>query len=641
MRIARYTVVSVLSIVATQLLLQVFARLGVDPVRANVAAVLFVAFPAFLLNRHWTWGDRNGGSLGRQASVFWATLVAGLVGSTVAVWLAARVTDEPLLLGAASFAAFGVLWAARFVVLHRVAFVEPAPVGASAGGFPRPSLEIVALGVVLLGVAVVHGWGMHVYPARFDDEGAYVSQAWAVMAEGELSHYTYWYDHPPVGWLQLVPLLWLAGGLERAPNAIAAGRELMLVVHLVSASLLYVWGRRLGFAPGIALGAVALFSLSPLALHWHRQVLLDNLAVMWLLAAFVLAVSPRGRLAAHAGAGACFALAVLSKETTLLVLPALLYQLWQAADPRVRRYSFALAGSLFAAILAFYPLLALLRGELFPGDGHVSLWEGIAFQLVERQASGSVFEEGTSARQVVVGWLRLDPWLLGAGVALAPAAALARRLRPAVLALAISIGVIARPGYLPVPYLIVLLPFAALITAGVADGLWKHAARREFPREWRARLPTVGVRAAAAVALAALLAVGVGRVGPAWASDLGRQLEARPDAPMRAAERWIRAHVDRDAALIVDNTIWLDLVLDGFDRDRLVWYYKLDLDPGVGEGFSRGWRDFDYVVSTQTMRSTPYPVPTVEAALDHSRVVASFGRGPTRVEIRRIEEDRG
>ncbi|HET9242588.1 MAG TPA: GtrA family protein [Gaiella sp.] len=638
MRIARYTVVSVLSIVATQLLLQMFARLGVDPVRANVAAVLFVAFPAFLLNRHWTWGDRNGGSLGRQASVFWATLVAGLVGSTVAVWLAARVTDEPLLLGAASFAAFGVLWAARFVVLHRVAFVEPAPVGASAGGFPRPSLEMVALGVVLLCVAVVHGWGMHVYPARFDDEGAYVSQAWAVMAEGELSHYTYWYDHPPVGWLQLVPLLWLAGGLERAPTAIAAGRELMLVVQLVSASLVFVWGRRLGFAPAMGLAAVVLFSLSPLALHWHRQVLLDNLAVMWLLAAFVLAVSPRGRLAAHAGAGCCFALAVLSKETTLLLLPALLYQLWQSADPRIRRYSFAMAGSLFAAVLAFYPLLALLRGELLPGEGHVSLWEGIAFQLFERAPSGSVFAEGTDARNVVEGWLQLDPWLLGAGIAFAPAAVLIRRLRPAAAAFLVAVAAVARPGYLPVPYLIVLLPFAAIVTAGVADSLWKQAVRRGWPRGSLARLRAGGHRAAAAAALVALLAVGFGRVGPAWASGIERKLEARPDVPLRAAERWLRANVDRDAALIVDNTIWLDLVLDGYDRDRLIWYYKLDLDPGVGDDFGRGWRDFDYIVSTETMRSTPYLVPTVKGALDHSRVAASFGSGPTKVEIRRIEE---
>jgi len=639
MRVARYTAVSVLSIVTTQLLLQALTRTGVPPAQSNVAAVMLAAGPAFLLNREWTWRDRRGGSVRRQATVFWATVAAGLVASTLAVAVATRFTREPLVVGAASFAAFGVLWVARFFVLDRLAFVGRAVDDASSLRLRVPSLTKIAVGSTLLGVAAVHAWGMYVYPARFDDEGTYVSQAWAVMADGDLSHYTYWYDHPPVGWLQLVPWLWVTGALGRAPSAVAAGREMMLVVQLVSALLVYAWTRRLGLTRGFALAAMLLFSLSPLALYWHRQVLLDNLAVMWLLAAFALAVSPRGRLAAHAGVGACFAVAVLTKETALLVLPALAYQLWQGADPAVRRYSFAVAGSLFASILAFYPLLALLRGELLPGDGHVSLWEGIAFQLFEREGSGSVFQAGTNARHIVDAWLRLDPWLLGAGAALIPLAVFARRLRPAAAALAISIAVIARPGYLPVPYLIVLLPFAAVVSAGAADLLWRLAGRRRRRPGFRAGAANLAVRGAGAVALSALVLVALARVGPAWAADLERQLEAKPDTPLQAAEDWVRANVDRDAALLVDNTIWLDLVLDGFERDRLVWYYKLDLDPGVGDEFPGGWRDFDYVVATETMRATVYLVPTIDAALRHSRVVASFGRGYTRIEIRRIQEE--
>jgi putative flippase GtrA/4-amino-4-deoxy-L-arabinose transferase-like glycosyltransferase len=640
MRVARYTTVSVLSIATTQLLLQAFTRTGTPPTQSNVAAVLIAAVPAFLLNREWTWRDRRGGSLRRQAAIFWATVGAGLAASTLAVAMAAGFTSEPLVVGAASFAAFGVLWVARFFVLDRLAFVGGGVDDVARSWRPRvPSLATLAVGSTLLVVAAIHAWGMYVYPARFDDEGTYVSQAWAVMADGDLSHYTYWYDHPPVGWLQLVPWLWVTGALDRAPTTVAAGRELMLVVQLVSSLLLYAWSRRLGVARGFALVAMLLFSLSPLALYWHRQVLLDNLAVMWVLAAFALAVSPRGRLAAHAGAGACFAVAVLTKETALLVLPALAYQLWQGADPAVRRYSFAVAGSLFASILAFYPLLALLRGELLPGEGHVSLWEGIAFQLFEREGSGSVFESGTNARQIVDGWLRLDPWLLGAGAALAPVAVLARRLRPAVAALAISIAVIARPGYLPVPYLIVLLPFAAIVAVGVADSFWRLARRRPRSNGFWARAANLSLRGAGAVALSTLVVVAGARVGPAWAADLERQLEAEPDTRLQAAEDWVRANVDRDSALLVDNTIWLDLVLDGFERDRLVWYYKLDLDPGVGDEFPGGWRDFDYIVATETMRATVYLVPTIDAALRHSRVVASFGRGFSRIEIRRIQEE--
>ncbi|WP_158277089.1 hypothetical protein [Serinibacter arcticus] len=33
-------------------------------------------------------------------------------------------------------------------------------------------------------------------PQFIDDEGTYTAQAYAVERLGELTHYTYWYDHP-------------------------------------------------------------------------------------------------------------------------------------------------------------------------------------------------------------------------------------------------------------------------------------------------------------------------------------------------------------------------------------------------------------------------------------------------------------
>ena len=640
MRIARYTAVSAMSIALTQGLLQAFARSGAGPERSNVAAVLLAAIPAFLLNRSWTWRDRRDETpMARQALTFWATVLVGLAASTAVVAATARSTSDELAIGAASFATFAALWAVRYVVLDRIAFDDDAVVASAGRWLEERKAGLVVLGPALLVVGIVHAWGMNEYPARFDDEGTYVSQAWALMSDGTLSHYTYWYDHPPAGWMQLVPWLWLGGGLDRAPSAVAAGREMMLAVQLVSAALLYLWARRIGIRRAFATGAVLLYALSPLALYWHRQVLLDNLAVMWLLAALALAVSPRGRLAAHAGAGACFAVAVLTKETALLLGPAVAYQLWHGADPRMRRYSLAVAGSLFAAILSFYPLFALLRGELLPGSGHVSLWDGVVFQLFGREGSGNVFEHASNAHKIVVGWLRLDPWLLGAGGLLAPVALLARRLRPAAVALLVSIAVLARPGYLPVPYLIVLLPFASIVTTGVGSALWTLIERRRGTTTAGKVIWSAGVRVPSAVALAAMVAVALLRVGPAWAADLERELGASSDAPSRSAERWLLAHVDRDATILVDNTMWLDLVRDGFERRNVVWYYKLDLDPGVGDEFPGGWRDFDYVVSSETVRATDYLVPSVKASLDHSRVVARFGHGTTRIEIRRIEEE--
>ena len=65
----------------------------------------------------------------------------------------------------------------------------------------RTSLALV-LGLLIV-AGVVHATGMARAPQRVDDEGTYVAQAWAVQHWRTLGHYTYWYDHPPLGWLLL------------------------------------------------------------------------------------------------------------------------------------------------------------------------------------------------------------------------------------------------------------------------------------------------------------------------------------------------------------------------------------------------------------------------------------------------------
>jgi hypothetical protein len=68
----------------------------------------------------------------------------------------------------------------------------------------------------------------------------------------------------------------------------------------------------------------------------------------------------------------------------------------------------------------------------------------------------------------------------------------------------------------------------------------------------------------------------------------------------------------------------------------VVVYWPLDYDPAVKARFPNGWRDFDFVVSTEAVRATTRLTPTTAEALGHSRVVTRFGRGEQRIEIRAI-----
>src|SRR4029453_5907443 len=150
---------------------------------------------------------------------------------------------------------------------------RPAPLGRlQRPRRPRPVRDwaarhwrsIVVLLPVLVVVAAVPATGMADAPQRMDDEGTYVSQAWAIMHLNTLAHYTYWYDHPPVGWILAALYASVTGAFARAPNAVAAGREFILVLHVVSSVLLYVLARRLGLRRLAGAGAVLLFALSPL-----------------------------------------------------------------------------------------------------------------------------------------------------------------------------------------------------------------------------------------------------------------------------------------------------------------------------------------------------------------------------------------
>jgi cellulose synthase/poly-beta-1,6-N-acetylglucosamine synthase-like glycosyltransferase len=490
---------------------------------------------------------------------------------------------------------------------------------------------------LIVGVGIVLGTNLLHWPDTQFDEGTYIGNAWAVQ-HGALAPYTYGYGHPPLAWLLIALWTWASGLAGHGSYSLETGRELMFVVDLVSCLLLYALARRLRMGRAFAAGAVLIFALSPVGVFYHRQVLLDNPAIAWTLAAFVLALTPRRRLWAFAGSGACFAASVLSKETTLVLLPALLVAAAQNRDRRTRRYCGTLFVSFFVLIALTYPVYAALKGELVPGRGHVSLIGETMVQLFTRKGTGSIFDPHSQTRAIVTAWLKLDPWLVGSALVLAPLALLRRSTQAVALAFLIQVAMILRPGYLPNMYVLGLLPFAALIIAGTAHAVWRSLWDRHPGRRRTAV-------AASALAISAVAAVAVFEVAPRWARIDRQAMKVGVDGPRHAAERWLLEHVSHDKRLIVTDDFWVYLVQHGFDHHAVrggfysrtvVSYWPLDYDPAVKRRFPHGWRDFAYVVSTEAMRDTRKQTPTAAEALDRSRVVVGFGRGVQRIEIRAI-----
>src|SRR5262245_53076916 len=171
-------------------------------------------------------------------------------------------------------------------------------------------------------------------------------------------------------------------------------------------------------------------------------------------------------------AGICMAGAVLTKETFLLFAPALLVGVWLQAPRETRRFVIGVFCAIFVMAASFYPLFAVLRGELLPGPHHTSLVDGIRFQLT-RQGTGSIFDPHSSSRALVEYWLDIDAVVLFLGVLLIPLGLAVRRLRPVTVALVLPVAMLLRPGgYVPAMYVIGVLPFAALLPAASADWLY-------------------------------------------------------------------------------------------------------------------------------------------------------------------------
>ncbi|GAB3316492.1 hypothetical protein GCM10027451_33430 [Geodermatophilus aquaeductus] len=514
-------------------------------------------------------------------------------------------------------------------VLDRVDVVAPAPVHPRVVARPRPRNERLAVGLGLLLVGVMHSVNLAGWPQYWDDEGTYYSQAWSVQHLGSLSPYTYWYDHPPVGWLQLALVSWLPDAvLDGSTSAVLAGRVVMVVCTLATALLTYLLAKRLGLTRGWALLAMLFWAVDPLVLYEGRQVLLDNVALPWLLGAFVLALSRERHLGSHMAAGLCFGMAVLSKETTLMFAPALLVALWQSAYRPTRAFSVMGMSLLVAAMGSMYLLFALVRSELFPGPGHVSLWDAVSFQFLEREGSGWILDPDSpegGAYDTFHSWLQHDGGvLLLGGVGAALPALFVRRLRPVALAVLIAAAVALRPsGYLPHMYPVAVLPFCALACVGLLDVVGRWVMRRR----------DVALRAGLGTVVAALLIGGVMQLGDwrynyeaAWTEDTN-------DVHATTVE-YVAGALPRDAVVVADNSYWNDLVDAGWSVEDAVWFYKADADAAVADRLGGDYRGIDYLVWSIDVAENALPV--VAEAHEHSELLWAQGEGRSRVEVRRV-----
>jgi len=129
-KLVKYSMVSLISVVVSQVVQLVTFLLTHNGVLSSVVAVAAGTVPSYDLNRRWTWRKNGPSHLWREIVPFWVMSFIGLVFSTLCVYFAENWAEDRhmskahtgLLLNGASLAAFGVLWVGKFFIINRLLF---------------------------------------------------------------------------------------------------------------------------------------------------------------------------------------------------------------------------------------------------------------------------------------------------------------------------------------------------------------------------------------------------------------------------------------------------------------------------------------------------------------------------------------
>ncbi len=397
-------------------------------------------------------------------------------------------------------------------------------------------------------------YNLNNFPKFIGDEGIYVSQAYSLTTLGELGPYTYWYDHSPLGWLQIGVWQRLVGATSFWGSSILTSRVLMALILSTTTTLLYALASRVSRSRLIGLLAVVIYGLSALTQTFGRMVLLDNLAIFWLLLSLNLLIYYPDKLKLTIFSAASFAVAILTKESFLFFIPPyflLLNHLTRSL--RTRRYSLLTSTITLVFILSFFPLLALLKNELLPKAEQVSLLETILFQL-NRGSQVPFYQAGSHFREMLSVWLKIDPILFFGGAS----SLIFIFLRPSTRYLAFFsifyLFFLIRGGQIYDFYIIPLLPFLALNLA-----LAVHNSSKKFRNLF------------CGLALASYIFYVILGASYPWSSQATyNQLEAINYLKTTTTE----------ATIAAPDYAYLDVKIHN-PNTNIHWYKKLDSDPAI------------------------------------------------------------
>ena len=288
---------------------------------------------------------------------------------------------EGTLLGLGWFLSLGVVLA-RLGLLGRPGLVAPSLVLAGAGWaralpvvrrWPRPRFSWPGAGLAaLVGLAAFLRRDAFYFLFQTADFGEYVNRANILAAGGPFHD---WFLH----------LFSVALGLSNVALGPAGTVDILPFLGLVVVAGIAALGQRLGFAPVVVAGVLAVLALEPVAVWFSRFPASETLyaALMVAFVLFAVLAVRRGRPLDVAAPAAFAGLMMVTRANAVLLGPVLVLALAVGAvvlgRPALRSFAAVVAASLLALYAGFvydarnsaayfvdYQLEAFTPGRLFP-----------------------------------------------------------------------------------------------------------------------------------------------------------------------------------------------------------------------------------------------------------------------------------
>lgn len=395
------------------------------------------------------------------------------------------------------------------------------------------------------------------FPKMIGDEGIYVSQAYWLIHFKALGPYTYWYDHFPLGWAQIGLWQFLSGPATFFGYTVLSARVLMGIILGSTTSLIYILTSKLTNSKYLSFVSALIFITSTLTLTFDRMVLLDNLAVFWFLLSLVILIMRPTSIKNLALSGLSLSIAILTKESLLFFLPPYLFLTYYLNRTNThRKYALLVSYTTIFFLLSFFPLLAVLKNELLPRTGQVSLFDTVLFQA--GRGSGIPFWDSESHFRLMLNtWMKIDPILLilGAGSTILSLILPLPTIQKIFTSLSVFFLIfLLRGGQIYEFYIIPLIPFLVLNLTFLLHF---------FQKLTRSSLLTI---ATLLILLSNILANSLYPFTSLATTTQTQSIDTLKSLPV-------------NSTIVANNYAYLDLYLQ--EKNQIHWYQKVESDPSI------------------------------------------------------------